>query len=188
MPLYELLKDQGSLIAGLLAFAAGILVYRTGRAQVKAAKEQNADLRRIEKRRLARSSLIAIRLLDGVLSEVGDDINNEIEYVAHSTEVAAKGNGSNVDALLASGSRKRVRRLEVGMVWGQLGTLDPEWIKNYMSLDRELLNLSSKDKKSDPTINSMLNEYRVLLAKVENLRDALGNDARKVNDVLLKTQ
>jgi hypothetical protein len=187
MTIYDFLKDQGSLIAGLLAFSAGVLAYCAGRAQADAVEKQNVELRRSELRRLARSILVAVRLLDGVLAGMEEDIESEITYVSRGVEVA-QGNGQNVAAVLAGASRKRIRKPEIQIVWEQLGYLDPEWINNYMAMDREISKLWSAEVKNDPTINSMLNEFRKLQTVVRSLRGALETDARRTNDVLLQTQ
>ena len=76
--IYDVLRDQGSIIGGALAFVAGLLVYRAGNAQAKAVERQNDQLKLSDRRRLARTSLIAARMIDGVLSGMQDDIGREI--------------------------------------------------------------------------------------------------------------
>jgi hypothetical protein len=50
----KLLYDWQSLLAGVLALIAGFAAYCAGRRQARAVEQQNCELKRAEKRRLAR--------------------------------------------------------------------------------------------------------------------------------------
>jgi hypothetical protein len=84
---YDFLKDQGSLIAGMLALVASFLLYWGGRSSAEAQvavlkeqtnilREQNEYLIRENRRHLARSSLSAIRLVIGVLGNIKDGVRD----------------------------------------------------------------------------------------------------------------
>jgi hypothetical protein len=75
LTLYKLLQDQGSVIAGMLALFAGLAAYWAGRQQAEAVRDQNRELKRSEPRRMARETLIAARLFDGILASVARSID-----------------------------------------------------------------------------------------------------------------
>ena len=66
---YKLLKEQGSVLAGILALLAGLAAYCAGRRQAKAVEAQNRGLKQSERCRLSRETLIAIGLIDGLLAD-----------------------------------------------------------------------------------------------------------------------
>ena len=68
--LYDFFRDQGSMIAGLLALLAGVLAYGGSLQQVRVVREQNTELKSEARRNRAREGIIAVRLLDGVLSRL----------------------------------------------------------------------------------------------------------------------
>ncbi len=83
--LYTFFQDQGNIVAGLLALLAGIVAYigawQAAKMQVRAVNEQteilrrqNSELRTENLRRLARESLIAIRVFSGVLNKIDTDV------------------------------------------------------------------------------------------------------------------
>jgi hypothetical protein len=76
--LYDFCRDQGSIIGGLLALAAGYLVFRgttrtadrqvaAANAQTEALRQRNRDLRNEGQRRQARDGIVATKLLASVL-------------------------------------------------------------------------------------------------------------------------
>src|SRR3954471_3612059 len=84
--LYDLCRDQGSIIGGLLALTAGYLVFRgttgaadrqvaTAHAQTEALRQQNRDLQNEGRRRQARDGVIATKLLASVLGIIRDDVD-----------------------------------------------------------------------------------------------------------------
>jgi hypothetical protein len=124
--LYKLLQDQGSIIAGILAVLAGLVAYCAGRQQVRAVEDQteavrnqNEELKRSERRRLARETLIAIRLFDGILATVAHNIDAIPEFGNDSRELGL--NGTN-------GIRRKLAALMLDPVIDQLGNLNREFI------------------------------------------------------------
>jgi len=84
--LYDFCRDQGSIIGGLLALAAGYLVFRgTTRAadrqlaaltaQTEALRQQTHDLRNEGRRRQARDGIVATKLLASVLAIIRNDVD-----------------------------------------------------------------------------------------------------------------
>jgi hypothetical protein len=85
--LYNFCRDQGAIIGGLLALAAGYLVFlATTRAaarqvaaltaQTEALRQQNADLRNEARHRQARDGIVATKLLASVLAIIRADVDN----------------------------------------------------------------------------------------------------------------
>jgi len=176
---YDLLKDQGGVVGGLLAFGAGLLAYCAGRAQATAVDKQNEEFKRTERRRLARSCLVAARLTDEVLAGIEDDISRELAYVSY-----RQGQDMNNETALAIW--KKIRKPELSTVWDQLGVLDREIISKYMNLDREIAKKWETDFLAPTvvTINSMLDELSKLQVMIDSLRGFLKSDFDKVNSVL----
>jgi hypothetical protein len=89
---YEFFRDQGSIIAGVLALIAGILAYRAGcvqatetrqaaitqvaaaHEQTKAAERQTAVTREIERRRIAREGYAFHAMLEAAMGAVIEDV------------------------------------------------------------------------------------------------------------------
>jgi hypothetical protein len=161
---YQLLKDQGSIVGGLLAFVAGLLVYRSGRAQATAVNKQYEEFKETEALRLARSSVVAARMMDGVLAGIEDDLEREEAYVSHQQN-------QTITDVMAHAAWIRIRKPELLVVWELLSVLDRSIAKDYMTLDREIAKRCTTDI-SNPTvqINSMLSELRKLRETVHNLR------------------
>jgi hypothetical protein len=85
--LYDFCRDQGSIIGGLLALAAGYLVFRgatraadrqvaAAHAQTEALRQQNRDLRNEGRRRQAQDGIVAAKLLASVLGIIRNDVDN----------------------------------------------------------------------------------------------------------------
>jgi hypothetical protein len=83
--LYDFFRDPGSIVAGLLALAAGFLAFKGAmraaekqvaavNAQTDALRQQNSDLKTESRRWLAREAIIAIKLLGSVLRIVRGDV------------------------------------------------------------------------------------------------------------------
>lgn len=166
--MYNILKDLGSFFAGLLALVAGVLAYIAGRAQAKAVEKQNEELKRAECSRVARSRIVAARMMDGVLTGIKEDINRETAYL----------DGSSADPLtrqLANAVWGRVRNPDLSTVWDQLGFLDQEIIKKYMHVERTIYKNAHPDFTA-PTIEhkrTMLVELRGLETIVSTLQGLL---------------
>jgi hypothetical protein len=76
--LYDFCRDQGSIIAGLMALATGFIAFKGAmraamqqvaavNAQTEAVRQQNRDLRSEGRRRLAQNGVVAVKLLGSVL-------------------------------------------------------------------------------------------------------------------------
>ena len=85
--LYDFCRDQGSIIGGLLALAAGYLVFRGARraadrqvsaahAQTEASRQQNRDLRNEGRPRQAQDGIVAAKLLASVPTIIRNDVDN----------------------------------------------------------------------------------------------------------------
>jgi hypothetical protein len=83
--LYDFFRDQGSIVAGLLALVAGVLAFKGAmraaekqvaavNTQTEALRRQNSDLKTESRRRLAREAITAIKLLGSVLRIVRGDV------------------------------------------------------------------------------------------------------------------
>jgi hypothetical protein len=177
---YDFFKDQGSLIAGVLALAAGGWAYWAAREQIAAAQQ-------IERQRIARERLAAVWLMESVLTGLNDDLEQGIMNVGSGVEVAQSSDGQDVDAALATKIRNRIRKLDMAVVWNQLGHLDPSFIRPYMALDREVLQLWAKEATRNPTRNEMLGELRILQGKVRSLWATLDVEAR-ASSLMLRPQ
>jgi hypothetical protein len=77
--LYDFCRDQGSIIGGLLALAAGYLVFRgatraadrqvsAAHAQTEALRQQNRDIRNENRHRRAQDGIVATKLLASILT------------------------------------------------------------------------------------------------------------------------
>ena len=109
--LYEFLRDQGSLIAGVLALIAGILAYRAGVTQAKAtmdaadreiaatkeaisaaqeqtrvAQGQIAVTLRLERRRAAQETYGFLAMLEAAMGTVLEDIEASREIFANQAQ------------------------------------------------------------------------------------------------------
>ena len=84
--LYDFCRDQGCIIGGLLALAAGYLVFRgttrtadrqlaAANAQTEALRQQNRDLRSEGQRPQARDAVVATKLLASVLAIIINDVD-----------------------------------------------------------------------------------------------------------------
>jgi hypothetical protein len=125
--LYVFFRDEGSIIAGVIALAAGYIAYagatRAAKIQVdamtvqtEALKQQNSELKIENRRRLAREEIVAVRLLLGVVKRIGNDCKNP--------------------KLIESPGLKAKPPLSV--VWNHLGVCDQEIIEKYLSLDEAI--------------------------------------------------
>ena len=92
--LYDFCRDQGSIIGGLLALAAGYLVFRgttrtadrqvaAANAQTEALRQQNRDLRNEGQRRQGRDGIVATKLLASVLGIIINDVDKLKELLDH---------------------------------------------------------------------------------------------------------
>ena len=140
--LYDFYRDQGAIIGGLLALAAGYLVYLgTGRAaarqvaaltaQTEALRQQNRDLRYEGQQRQARDRIIATKLVASVLAIIRNDVDN-LKQLLDQPRYA----GTN--RIVPPNYRHLIYRPPLNIVWDDLGMCSPEIIGNYLQLDARL--------------------------------------------------
>src|SRR5271156_2228195 len=140
--LYEFFRDQGSIIGGLLALAAGFLAFRGAlraaekqvaavNVQTEALRQQNSDLKTESRRRLAREAIIAIKLLGSVLVIVRTDVAKVTKLLDQPVYF-----GSNKVA--PANIRQLIYQLPLDIVWGNLGVCGTEVVNNYLLLDAKL--------------------------------------------------
>ena len=140
--LYDFFRDQGSIIGGLLALAAGYLAFtgamRAAEKQVTAAnaqtgalRQQNSDLKTESRRRLAREAIIATKLLGSVLLIVRAD-------VAKVTKLLDQPVYFGPNMVAPATIRQLIYQLPLDIVWGNLGVCGTEVVNNYLLLDAKL--------------------------------------------------
>jgi hypothetical protein len=133
--LYAFLRDEGSIIAGLLALVAGGIAYagamRAARIQVDELRQQNSELKAENRRTLARDGIIAVRLLSGVVNRIKDDTKKLRELLEQ-----PQYKGPNVSA--PGDWRKLIRKPPLEVVWNNLGVCGREIIDGYLLLDSKI--------------------------------------------------
>jgi hypothetical protein len=174
----KLLYDWQSLLAGVLAVIAGIAAYCAGRRQARAVEEQNSELKRAEKRRLAREELIAVRLLEGGIARTEDDTNRIMD-------ILIEPQYQREQATVPSNYRRMIHKPEITVVWEKLGLCDPEIISTYLRLDHKIDQFWETEIVSVPWHNQNLNEFATM---IKSLRASLAKQAHRVEAVLLETQ
>ena len=140
--LYDFCRDQGSIIGGLLALAAGYLVFRgttrtadrqvaAANAQTEALRQKNRDLRNEGKRRQARDGIVATKLLASVLGVIRNDVDNLKELLDQPCYA-----GTN--RLVPTNYRQLLFKPPLNIVWDDLGMCSPDIVGNYLQLDAKL--------------------------------------------------
>jgi hypothetical protein len=141
--LYDFCRDQGSIIGGLLALAAGYLVFSSVRhsanqqvaavnAQTEALRQQNRDLRDEARRRQARDAIVALKLLGSVLAIIRNDIDRLKQLLEQPRYI-----GTN--RIVPTNYRQLLYRPPLSILWDDLGMCSPETISNYLHLDARLV-------------------------------------------------
>jgi hypothetical protein len=140
--LYDFCRDQGSIIGGLLALAAGYLVFSSVRrsanqqvaalnAQIDAVRQQNRDLRDEARRRQARDAIVALNLLGSVVAIIRNDVDSLKQLLEQPRYV-----GTN--RIVPANYRQLLYRPSLGILWDDLGMCSPQTISNYLRLDARL--------------------------------------------------
>ncbi len=140
--LYDFCRDQGAIIAGLLALAAGYLVFRGATraadrqvaaltAQTEALRQQNHDLRNEGQRRRARDEIVATKLVAGVLTIIRTDVDN-LKQLLDQPRYA----GSN--RIVPANYRQLIYKPPLNIIWDDLGMCSPDIVGNYLQLDARL--------------------------------------------------
>jgi hypothetical protein len=140
--LYDFCRDQGAIIGGLLALAAGYLVFLgTTRAaarqvaaltaQTEALRQQNRDLRSEGQQRQERDRIIATKLVASVLGLIGNDVD-------HLKQLLEQPRYTGTNRIVPPNYRQLIYKPPLNMVWDDLGMCSPEIIGNYLQLDARL--------------------------------------------------
>jgi hypothetical protein len=140
--LYDFCRDQGSIIGGLLALAAGYLVFSGVRraanqqvaavnVQAEAVRQQNRDLRDEARRRQARDAIVALKLLGSVLTIIRNDVDRLKQLLEQPRYV-----GTN--RIVPTNYRQLLYRPPLSILWDDLGMCSPQTISNYLRLDARL--------------------------------------------------
>jgi hypothetical protein len=173
---WKFLFDWQTLIAGFFALIAGGMAYVAGVKQARVVEKQNIQLKQSERRQLARTSLIAARLLDGALMGIETDLTVVEDYIGSAVGICG-GAEQYIDAAVVADSLKKIRKPTLELVWDQLGVLEPGSIESYLELDKKIETFWAVAGKNNRTRNSFLDEIRALKLIVGNLRDSLGQQS-----------
>jgi hypothetical protein len=183
--LYDLFRDQGSIVAGVLALVAGILAYRGARqaaemqvsalnAQTEAVRQQNTELKNENRRKLAREGIISIRLLGGVLSRVTEDISR-LDKLLDQPQFFKP------DATVPADWRKLIYKPPLATIWDNLAVCGTEVINNYLLLDAKVEEFINREING---VHYIKNELAKFTNIVNFLDDELRRDATRCNAVL----
>jgi hypothetical protein len=186
--LYDFFRDQGSIIGGLLALAAGYLVFKgvtraakqqlaAINAQAEAVRQQNLDLRNEGRRRLAGDGIVAIKLLGSILGIVRNDVNKL-------KQLLAQPRYAGTNRIVPANYRHLIYKPPLNIVWDDLGACSPEFISNYLRFDARL---SEFARTQIYAIDIMQNELQVIGDTLELLEQELASDAARHNNLLLET-
>lgn len=166
--LYEFFRDQGSILAGILALMAGIIAYL-------GVWQQSRQLKNEVRRQLARESLIATRLLDGVLSRMQQDV------VAVKKLLEQPLYFNNPNAVVPGDWKTLIQKPALSVVWDNLGMCGQSVIDNYLSLDTKIDRFAKREIGGVDYMKNMLAEFTIL---IDVLRDELAKDARRCVEFL----
>jgi hypothetical protein len=180
--LYDFCRDQGSIIGGLLALAAGYLVFSSVRrsadqqmaavnAQAEAARQQNRDLRDDARHRQTRDAIVALKLLGGVLALIRDDIDRLKQLLEQ-----PRYGGAN--RLAPTNYRQLLYRPPLSILWDDLGMCSPQTISNYLRLDARLAEFVRSQVFA---VDIMQNEVREISDILELLEHELASDIARHN-------
>jgi hypothetical protein len=186
--LYDFCRDQGGIIAGLLALAAGYLVFRgTTRAadrqvaaltaQTEALRQQNRDLRNETRRRQARDGIVATKLLGSVLGIIRNDVDKL-------KQLLDQPRYSGTNRIVPTNYRQLLYKPPLNIVWDDLGMCSPDIVANYLQLDARL---SEFARTQVYAVDIMQNELQVIADILALLERELESDAARHNNLLLET-
>src|ERR1700689_1215417 len=187
--LYEFFRDQGSIIAGLLALAAGIIAYRGARQaaemqvravnkQTEALIHQNTFLKIENVRKLARESLISVRLIEGILSEIKDDIDRLSKLLDQPQYL------DQPNAVAPSEWRALIHKPPLAVVWNNIGLCGIEVINKYLLLDRTLDEFANRNVNG---VDYIKNSLATITNIVDFLRAELDQTGKCCSAVLADT-
>jgi len=171
--MYDFCRDQGSIIAGLLALLAGYIAFKGAmraakqqvaavNAQTEAVRQQNRDLRNEGRRRLAQNGIVAVKLLGSVLEIIRTDVDN-LKKLLNQPEYF----GTNKVA--PPNYRQMIYKPPLSIVWDDLGACGTLVISSYILLDA---NISQFARTQIYTVDVIQNELQIII----NILDALGQE------------
>jgi len=180
--LYDFCRDQGSIIGGLLALAAGYLVFSSVRrsadqqvaavnAQAEAVRQQNRDLRDDARHRQMRDATVALKLLGGVLALIRDDVDRLKQLLEQ-----PRYGGAN--RLAPTNYRQLLYRPPISILWDDLGMCSPQTISNYLRLDARLAEFVRSQVFA---VDLMQNEVREISDILALLEQELASDTAQHN-------
>ena len=183
--LYDFCRDQGAIIGGLLALAAGYLVFRSATraadrqvtaltAQTEALRQQNQDLRNEGLRRQVRDAIVAAKLLASVLSIIRHDVD-DLKQLLDQPRYA----GTN--RIVPTNYRQLIYKPPLNIVWDDLGMCSPEIIGNYLRLDARL---SEFARTQVYAVDIMQTELQVIADSLALLEQDLESDAARHDTAL----
>ena len=186
--LYDFCRDQGSIIGGLLALAAGYLVFSSVRrsanqqvaavnAQTEAVRQQNRDLRDEARHRQARDAIVALKLLGSVLAIIRNDADRLKQLLEQPRHV-----GTN--RIVPTNYRQLLYRPSLGILWDDLGMCSPQTISNYLRLDARLAEFHRSQVYA---VDIMQNEVQEISDILESLERELASEAARHNTTVAET-
>jgi hypothetical protein len=186
--IYDFCRDQGSIIAGLLALAAGYFVFRgttraadrqvaAAQAQTEALRQQNRDLRDEGRRRQARDGIVATKLLASVLEILRNDVDKLIQLLDQPRYA-----GTN--RIAPTNYRQLIYKPPLNIVWDDLGMCSPDVVGHYLQLDARL---SEFARNQVYAVDIMQNELQVIADLLALLERELVSDASRHDNLLLET-
>jgi hypothetical protein len=186
--LYDFCRDQGSIIGGLLALAAGYLIFSNVRrsanqqvaavnAQTEAVRQQNRDLRDEARHRQARDAMVALKLLASVLAIIRDDVDRLKQLLEQPRYVGTT-------RIVPTNYRQLLYRPSLSILWDDLGMCSPQTISNYLRLDARLAEFARSQVYA---VDIMQNEVREISNILELLEHELASDTARHNTMLAES-
>jgi hypothetical protein len=186
--LYDFCRDQGSIIGGLLALAAGYLVFRgatragdrqvtAAHAQTEALRLQNRDLRNEGRHRQAQDGIVAIKLLASVLTIIRTDVDNL-------NQLLDQPRYTGTTRIVPPNYRQLIYKPPLTIVWDDLGRCSPDIVGHYLRLDARL---SQFARAQVYAVDIMQNELQVIADILALLERDVESDAARHNNLLLET-
>ena len=186
--LYDFCRDQGSIIGGLMALAAGYLVFRgatraadrqvsAAHAQTEALRQQNRDLRNEDRHRQAQDGIVALKLLASVLTIIRNDVDNL-------KELLDQPRYAGTTKIVPPNYRQLIYKPPLNIVWDDLGRCSPDVVGHYLQLDARLSELARTQVYA---VNIMQNELQIITNILALLEQAVESDAARHNNLLLET-
>ena len=180
--LYDFCRDQGSIIGGLLALAAGYLVFSSVRrsgnqqvaainAQAEAVRQQNHNLQDEARHRQARDAIVALKLLGSVLALVRADVDRLKQLLEQPRYVGA-------NRLVPTDYRQLLYRPPLSILWDDLGMCSPQTISNYLRLDARLAEFVRSQVYA---VDILQNEVQGISDMLELLEHELASDTARHN-------